>query len=185
MLAGVARPDPLVELFDEVRSADAGAARARQRSMERQASEEATLVGTLVDLAERRAQVSLRTTAGRTCHGSVVAVSGDFVVVRAEAGRDHCVRLRAVASIRPQHGERHGVAVGGRAAPLDLNLVEVLAGLAPDHPRVALVVDGGELVSGTLLAAGADVVTVGREGDPDLVTYVAAAALGEAVIERR
>jgi hypothetical protein len=140
--------------------------------------------GTLLDLAERRAAVALRTTAGRVCSGTVVAVADDFVVVRADPGRDHCVRLSAVASLRPRPGPRQPVASGRRHAPLDLRLVEVLAALAPDRPRVVLVPLGGELVAGTLVAAGADVLTVVPEGDGRLVVYVAAGAVGEAVVER-
>ena len=90
--------DPLVDLLDEARAEAAGTARSRQRWLEQQAAEGATLVGTLVGLAERGGPVALRTRAGRVCHGPLVAVGGDFVVVRADAGRDHCVRIGAIAS---------------------------------------------------------------------------------------
>lgn len=176
--------DPLVELLDDVRAGDRGAARVRERWLQRQAEEEATLAGTLLDLAERSATVAVRTTAGRVVQGAVVAVGTDFVVVRAVDRRDVCVRLAVVATVRPQVGERHVAAAGDRPAPLDLLLVEVLAGLAPDHPRVALVTGGGELIAGELRAVGADVVTLRLDGDRRSLCYVAASAVGEAVIER-
>lgn len=181
----MALADPLVELLDEVRAGDAGAARMRERWLRRQAEEGATLGGTLLDLAERRAAVSLRTQSGRTSHGAVVAVGTDFAVLRGEDGRDTCVRLRAIATVRPQAGERYVTASGDRASPLDLLLIEVLAGLAPDRPRVALVTDGGELVAGELRAVGVDVVTLRLDGDRATPCYVAATAIDEVVVERR
>lgn len=174
--------DPLLDLLDEARADAAGSARSRQRWLEQQAAEGATLVGTLVGLAERGSPVALRTRAGRVCHGPLVAVSDDFVVVRADAGRDHCVRLGSVASVGVQPGARPPVPSDDRPAPLDLRLVEVLAGLAPERPRLALVT-AGELVSGVLLAVGIDVVTLGHESDRRLAVYVAAEAIEEAVIE--
>jgi hypothetical protein len=61
-------------------------------------------------------------------------------------------------------------------------LVEVLAGLAPERPRVVLVA-GGELAAGELRSVGADVVTLRLDGDPTSLCYVAAAAISEAIIE--
>lgn len=179
----VPRHDPLVELLDEARAGEQGAARARQRSLQRQAEEGASLAGTLVDLAERGSPVSVRSTAGRTNHGTVLAVGRDFAVLRTEDGRDVCICLGAVAVVRPSSAERHVPATGDRPAPLDLLLVEVLAGLAPERPRVALVV-AGQLVAGELRAVGADVVTLRLEGDRPSLCYVSTAALEEAAVER-
>lgn len=176
--------DPLVDLLDEARAADRGGSRVRERWLRRQAEEGATLAGTLLDLAERGSAVAVRTTTGRVSHGAVVAVGTDFVVLRAEDRRDVCVRLAAVATVRPQVGERHVSATGDRPAPLDLLLVEVLAGLAPDRPRVALVTSAGELIAGELIAVGADVVTLRLDGDRRTLCYVAATAVDEVVIER-
>lgn len=175
-------PDPLLTLLDDAKASDARAARERQRWLRRQAEEEATLVGTLLDLAERGSLLSLRTTTGRAHHGRVVAVGTDFVVVGGEGSRT-CVRLGAVSSVRPAAGERHGAPTGGRTAPLDLLLVEVLAGLAPERPRVAVVTAADGAVSGDLLAVGADVVTVRLDGNPRTPCYVALAAVLEAVVE--
>lgn len=176
--------DPLVDLLDEARAGDTGTARARERWLQRQAEEGATLAGTLLDLAERGSAVAVRTTAGRVTYGAVVAVGTDFVVVRGEDRRDSCVRLAAVATVRPQVGERHVSATGDRPAPLDLFLVEVLAGLAPGRPRVVLVTTGGELLAGELRAVGADLVTLRLDGDRRPLCYVPAGAVDEAVIER-
>lgn len=183
-LTDVRPVDPLVELLDEVRAGDAGAARLRERWLRRQAEEGATLAGTLLDLAERGAPVSVRTTTGRTSHGSVVAVGSDFAVLRGEDGRDACLRLQAVAAVWPAVGERHVVATGDRVAPLDLLLVEVLATLASDRPGVR-VLAGGDVIVGELRAVGVDVVTLRLEGERMRLCYVAAAALDEVVLDWR
>jgi hypothetical protein len=174
--------DPLLELLDEARAGDASAARVRERWLRRQAEDGATLAGTLLDLAERGAPVSVRTTTGRTSHGAIAAVGTDFVVLQSEEGRDTCLRLQAVAAVRPAVGERHAVATGDRLAPLDLLLVEVLAGLAPDRPRL-VVLAGGDLVAGELRAVGVDVVTLRLDGDRPSLCYIAAGAMDEVVVD--
>ena len=174
--------DPLVDLLDDARAAEVTAGRERQRWLRRQAEEEATLEGALLDLAERATVVALRTTAGRVHHGRVVAVGTDFVVIGADRGGT-CVRLSAVSSVRPGPGERHGPPTGAREPALDLLLVEVLGGLAPERPRVAIGTAAGEVVSGELSAVGADVVTVRLDGDGRTPCYVAMAAVLDALVE--
>lgn len=174
--------DPLVRLLDEARASDAGATRGRERWLQRQAEEGATLAGSLLDLAERRSLLALRTSSGRVSRGAVVAVGSDFVALGTPGSPTTCVRLAAITTVRPSGAERHAAATGKRPPPLDLLLVEVLAGLAPVRPRVALVA-GGEMVAGELWSVGADVVTLRLDGEPDSVCYVAATAIGEVLIE--
>ncbi|MDQ3385736.1 MAG: hypothetical protein M3503_06985 [Actinomycetota bacterium] len=174
--------DPLTSLLDEARANDAGAARIRERSLRRQAEEGASFRGTLLDLAERQAQVTVRTTAGRVGHGAVVAVGNDFVALRADDRGVVCVRLGALASVRLQAGFRQERAAGDRSSPLALLLVDVLAGLVQERARVALVT-GADVVSGELRAVGADVVTVRLDGDRPGTCYLSAAAIDEVVME--
>src|SRR3954468_4899109 len=96
--------DPLLALLDEARADDAGRHRGRERSLRRQAEEDATFAGTLLDLAERRAAVTIRTTAGRAHAGLVLAVGEDFCVVRSAGGDDTFVVLTAVSAVRPLPG---------------------------------------------------------------------------------
>lgn len=173
--------DPLTALLDEARADDVGAARARERSLRRQAEEGATLRGTLLDLAERRAQVTVRTTAGRAGHGAVIAVGSDFVALQAEDRGVVCLRLCALASVRVQPGFREEGAAGDRSPPLDLLLVDVLGRLLQDRARVALVT-GADVVSGELRAVGVDVVTLRLVGDRPGTCYLAVAAIDEVVV---
>ena len=169
--------DDLLRLLDEARADDRGAARERERWLRQAAEEGALLAGTLLDLAERGATVTVRTTAGGAHHGIVRLVAADFCVLASAAG-DVWLRLDGVATVRPHAGERHAAATGDRPV-LDLRLVEALARVAGDRPRVAIVTDGGERVAGELRAVGADVVTVRLDGEPRAVCYVAAGAIRE------
>jgi hypothetical protein len=177
--------DPLVELLDEGRASAGQAGRARERALRQAAEEEASLAGTLVDLAERRSRVVVRTETGRAHAGVVESVGGDYCVVRSDAGAAAHLRLEAIATVRPAPGERHVPASGDRRAAADVLLLEALGRVAHQRPQVALVTRGGDVVVGTLRAAGADVVTVwsgtgpGTEGP----CYVAAGAITEVVLD--
>lgn len=175
--------DPLVELLDEGRAGERAAARARERALRQVAEEEAGLAGTLVDLAERGSGVAVRTEAGRTHHGALVAVGSDYCVVRAESGAEVHLRLAAIATVRPHPGERHVAAAGDRRPASDLRLLEVLGRMAHDRMRMTLVTRGGDVVVGQLLAVGADVVSVRLDGGAAEPCYVAAGAILEAVLD--
>lgn len=174
--------DPFVELLDEARAGRDASARVRQRWLQRQVEEEATLVGTLVDLAETGARVALRSSSGRVNHGGLQALGRDFVLLDG-GGELRLVSLASIVSVLPSVGQRYPAAAGDRAAPLDLTLVELLAGLAPDRPRVTLV-SGGVALAGELRAVGVDVATLRLDGSPRALCYVATAWLDEAIIER-
>lgn len=170
--------DPLLELLDDARAADAGARRDRERNLRRQAEEDASLVGTLVDLAERGGPVTVRTTTGRAHTGRLLALGADFVVVRTDHGADVFVTLGAVAAVRAGRGD---AATGDRPTPSATRLLDVLATAAAEHPRVSLLV-AGETVAGELRAVGSDVVTVLLDGPERTTAYVAARQLAEAVL---
>jgi hypothetical protein len=169
--------DELLRLLDDARADERGASRGRERVLRQAAEEGARLTGALVDLAERGSTVTVRTQAGRSHHGAVRLVAGDFCVVGTEAG-DVWLAFEAVTTVRPTPDERHTPPTGDRTA-LDLLLVEALARVAPERPRVAFVLVGGETVAGELRAVGEDVVTLRLDGDPRGVCYVSASAIRE------
>ena len=178
------RLDPLVALLDDARAAERATARRRGGSLRRQAEEEATLAGAMIDLSERGSLVAVGSRSGRTSSGTVAAVARDFVVVRSE-GADACISLAAVSSVRLPGGERHRPPTGSRQPALDLLLVEVLAGLSAERPRITLVTRGDGVLAGELVAVGADVVTLRMDGDHRTLCYVAAAAVEEVLVPRR
>ena len=175
--------DPLVGLTDDARVADAIAQRAGQRDLTARATELATLVGTLRDLAERQAGVGVTTTSGRTYRGSLVAVAADHLVLATPARQRAFVRLDRVAVVRPDPDGRVPVAQGEREHAQDLLLLERCARWVVDRPAVAVAVAGGsDLLRGRLLAVADDVLSLALDGSR-LPTYVAAAAIEVVALE--
>ncbi|MDG1877674.1 MAG: hypothetical protein P8I99_09710 [Acidimicrobiales bacterium] len=113
---------------------DAARARARQHSLEHQATEDATLLGALIDLAERGRPVTASAT--RQVTGPVVAVGADFVILRDGRLGDVFVPVERLAVVRPAPGG--GLPTGNRLAGISLTLGSALMKLASERPDVIL-----------------------------------------------
>lgn len=172
-------PDPLVELLDEGRAHEQAMGRARARAFDRMAEEGAQLAGTLIDLAERRSPVALRTEGGRTHHGVITTVGADHLRLRADSGSEPLVRLSAVVAVRVRPGEGQPAATGDRAPADDQRLLEALGRLVDERQRVTLVVRGGEVLAGRLRSVGQDVVSIDLDGEGGLGCYVPGPAITE------
>ncbi len=167
------------------RADEVAGSRSRERWLRQQAAEDARFAGVLVDLAERGVGVAVRTTAGHTVHGRIAAVARDFCVVRHDQGSATFLSFGAVATVRPEPGHRSGDADSARVSGSTLRLTDVLARLAPERPRVRIVVDGGgEALAGELRSVGADVATVRLDGDPPAIVYVHLEAVREVTLMR-
>lgn len=160
----------------------AARARARQHWLRRQAEEQATLGGVLVDLAERGQPLMLSTRARRRVAGPVRAVGADFCIVREQASGDVVVPMAAIATVRPAPGE--DPVTGDRHLAIELVLAEALVELAADRPAV-LIATGHDDLKGELRSAGRDVVAVVLEGPRRDVVYVSVDAIDHLVIRAR
>lgn len=152
--------DPLAALTRWVAegSADQAArSRARQRWLERQAEEEATLIGSIIDLAERGRAVTVTTAAGGRHTGAVVAVGSDFAIIREPRLGDIVIRHDAIALLRPALGD--DTSTGDRPLDISLALADALVELSAERPRV-LIATGGEELTGELRSAGYNVMTL-------------------------
>ena len=142
---------------------DAARSRARTAWLERQAAEEGTFAGVLVDLAERGAPVVVHLHNGRRHRGVLTLVGRDFCGLRTSSGREVLVAERGLASVRTLPGEV--VTVGDRLVRTDLGFVEAIAALAEHRLRVQVVGhDPADAVAGELRSVGADLVTVRLDG---------------------
>ncbi len=156
---------------------------ARQRSRERWlrdvAEQESTLVGVLLDLAERRSSIAV-TTAARRRHGVISAMGADFVALRQAGGAEALLALAAISQVRTGGGG--DPAVGDRMVTSEYRLLDVLAQLAAERERVRLVTRDGDAVTGTLRNVGHDVVVVRADGDPPGTAYLPGAAIAEVTL---
>jgi hypothetical protein len=150
----------------DARADEAARARAREGWLRRQAETEATFTGLLVDLAERHAEVVLDLAAGEhVARGWLRAVGRDVVVLATRAGRPCLVATTAIVGVRAVAESGLPAASGDRNAPLTIGLADALGLLAGERAPVQLVLaPGGRTVTGVLLAAGVDVVTVQPAG---------------------
>jgi hypothetical protein len=177
----------------DARATDAASARSRERSLRRQATEEATLPGVALDLAERGEAVVLKTTSGRTHRGRLLAVARDVWVLRSDASDGMrgpggmagatFVATDAIASVRAQPGgsdEPGPEAAGARPVPLTASMADMLTELAVEDPRVRVVVLGEpEAMVGELRSVGVDVVTLRLAGEPPATIYVRLGSVSE------
>jgi hypothetical protein len=142
---------------------EAAAARRRQRWLTTQAEETATLLGSLVDLAEGKVTVAVHTAADS--YGGVIrGVGRDFFVLDRPGSPPVAVAVGAIRSVTeagpPRPARAAGAGVGDREPPLDLRLVDMLGVLAADRQSARLQLDGGHVVTGSLRSVGVDVVVV-------------------------
>ena len=169
----------LARLVADERVADAARARSRERDLRTSALTDATLVGVLLDAAERGDRLSIRTVFGRILNGHVTVVAQDGIVVEGALGMSY-LWFDGIASFR-RPGLRSIVEpTGHRRPPRAATLVALLADVAVERPRVALAVTGEDaLVSGELRAVGADVVTISTADGP---VYIAARHVSELTV---
>ncbi|MDQ1437326.1 MAG: hypothetical protein QOK43_955 [Acidimicrobiaceae bacterium] len=148
------------ELSDDLAAWEGAGARARERSLRRQAEQSATLAGVLLDLAERGSDVAVRVVGAAGLRaGRISAVGTDFFVL------GPCyIPMAAVASVRASDGT---TVSGGRVVPQDsmvtLTLASALAELAEERPPVSIALDGGDAVQGELRAVGDGVLSIGSD----------------------
>jgi hypothetical protein len=180
-VAVVGDGDPWVELLDEGRVREAGAARARERWLRTAAAEDVSLAGALLDLAEAATPVVVATSAGRVHSAVVAAVGADVVVLRPPTGALVLVPLGAVTWVRPVEGALPG---GGRAVPSGPWLVDLLGRVADRGDRVALWVAGGGTLSGRLAGVGIDVVRLEPDGPDAAPSYVSVPSIREVAVFR-
>jgi hypothetical protein len=159
---------------------EAARQRTRQRWLRIQAEEEASVLGALVDLAERGRPVVLDV-GDQRLRGTIVGIGADFLAVRSDRGQDVLVRTDAVEVVRAEPGER--AVVGDRAALVEVTLAAVVGPLAAERPDVAVRTRSGQVVRGELRSAGTDVVRLRADGDPPSPVWVPLAAIDLLVVD--
>lgn len=161
----------------EARTEDAARLRTHQHWARRAAGEDASLSGVLLDLAERHAEVVVRTRSGGRYHGLPAAMGQDFVAVRTHSAGHVLVRLEAIVAVGATTGAG-ATSLGDRAVPSGLSLGGVLGGLAAERERVRVVAAGHTEV-GELVAVGRDLLVLRGDDPARSSTYVPLAAVEE------
>jgi hypothetical protein len=93
--------DPALRQFlDAERASDSARSRAGFGALHRHRAEDATLLGLLTNLAECRAFVTLRTTAGIDRRGTIATAGPGGVVIAQSRSSETILRTSAIASVR-------------------------------------------------------------------------------------
>lgn len=158
---------------------EAARRRTRERWLRLQAEEEASVLGALVDLAERAGPVVLDVGEQRL-RGRIVGVGADFLALRSDRGQHVLVRTNAIEVVRAEPGRRR--VVGDRAVLVEVSLAAVVGPLAADRPEVLIRTRSGQAVRGELRSAGTDVVRVRTDGDPPAPVWVPLVAIDVVVL---
>ena len=166
--------DELRRLTDDTRRADAIESRRRELWLRRQAEEEGTFHGILVDLAERQGTMAMQTRAGRVVRGRAVTLGADFVALAGAQDGTVLVPLQMVTAVSPEPGTLPSA--GDRAETTSTSFANAVADLAADRPTVTVYTHGSGRVTGTLWSVGQDFGVVrAPAGD----TYVPFAAVND------
>ncbi len=178
-LSAVPENDP-ERWLAEIKAGTDARTRRRQRWLEQQDNESATLQGLLHDLAESptEAIVDMRTS-GRH-RGRVRGVGLDVVIIA--SNRSHGLTLLSLADIvSVRSGSANPVrATGSRGATLDATMQELLVDQMAERNELTLVLATGERIMGRLISVGHDIVGLRRSVDDptiQIVTTAVAAAI--------
>lgn len=165
----------------DARTDDSALARSKERWLRTAAGADASLIGVLMDLAERGVAVSVATSHGRRHHGTIQVLGADFIAIRLAHQGDLLLPLSGVASV--QTAPLVEAALGERVVTTDLRLGDVMSELAGERARVLLVVgDGSHSVAGEVRSVGTDVITLHLDADPGASAYVPLRALVEVLV---
>jgi len=174
--------DPLAALQRWVadgRVDEAARARSRRRWLENAATEEATLGGVLLDLAERRRPVTVRTLVGHRITGPIIAVGADFIAVADARLGDTLMPTTRIATVQPAPGD--DLPAGDRRHDVVLTFGDALMELAAERPEVMVGV-GDETLRGELRTASTEVVTLVIADERREPISIALAAIDHVVV---
>jgi hypothetical protein len=164
-----------------VRTDAASERRRRESWLRRQAADDASLVGVLVDLAENGHVVRVTTDGGGRHQGRLRGAGRGVVVL--DCGRTRVfVAADAVTTVQAVPGERRVVSPVGHRVSDDLaTIADLLSHEVDGEVEVTLVTRSGQVVSGELVSVGRDVVMVRPDRRTPMV-YARLDSLSEAVL---
>jgi hypothetical protein len=147
----------------ELRNREAATSRSRTASLRRQAAEDGSFVGTLVELHEAARTIVVDTLAGNGHRGRLRLVGRDVCVMRTERGPHVVLTMTSIRSVRPSDAAPSST---GEIRPTSrVTLHQVLAALAEERPRVTVTAIGSaEALRGQLESVGRDVITLRLDG---------------------
>lgn len=185
-------PDPLSPEFDrwvsELTADDERAHRARRTWLVRQAEQEATLRGALIDLAEARVPVVVALVHGRQHQGLVRLVGVDVAGIETPTGLSVLFPLRSLAAVRTAGATTTrstgvtGDRETGREVQTGPELASILGLLAERRAEALVELTGAAApVRGEVESVGSDVLRLRVDGAGS-AAFIPLAAIGAIVV---
>lgn len=159
--------------------------RSRSESRDRleRAAEMATWIGTLNDLWERGAPVTVITGSGRTLRGRLDAVGLDHLALLTGDASVVYLALSAVRMLRPGPQENAGPAMGDRSRRASQTLTEVLERISEARtPVVVALTDLPDRLRGHVVGLGEDVLSLRLSATSRNVVYVPIVAVEQVAV---
>lgn len=171
---------PLDGWAAELRADAASQLRRREHWLRRQAADDVSVAGVLLDHAERGTSVAVTTLGGVRHVGRVSGSSTEVVVLECERTRV-LVAIDAVATVQTVPGPVGGTSdpVGHRTARDHTTLADLLSHLVEGEVDVTLGLRGGDKVAGRLVSVGRDVALV-RPSDRGPLVYARLSSVSDA-----
>ncbi|MCP3935461.1 MAG: hypothetical protein GY708_08830 [Actinomycetia bacterium] len=165
----------------EVKAGTDARTRRRQRWLEQQDSEAATLQGLLHDLAESPAEAIVDTRSSGRHRGRVRGVGLDVVIIA--SNRSQGLTLLSLAdTVSVRSGDNSAVrATRSRGPTFDATMQELLVDQMAERNELTLVLVTGERIMGRLVSVGHDIVGLRRSVD-DPTMQIVIAAIAAAII---
>ncbi len=167
---------------DQLRVDAAAQVRRREQWLRRQAAEDATVAGVLVDHAEQDSTLAITTRSGNR-HVGQLRGAGSALVIIEVVGARVAIELDGIDTFQalPNSNRRLLAPMGHRSGAEPTTMSEVLSQVVDDRPDVTLVTRSGEQVAGELVAVGRDVLMV-RPADRGALIYLPVASVSEALL---
>lgn len=166
----------------QLRSDAAAQLRRREHWLRRQAAEDATVAGVLVDHAEQDSTLAITTRSGNRHVGRLRGAGAALVIIEVVGARV-AIELEDIDTFQalPNSKRRTLDPMGHRSRAEATTMTEVLSQVVDDRPEVTLVTRSGEHVAGELVAVGRDVLMV-RPPDRGALIYLPVASVSEALL---
>lgn len=171
----------LQALADEERRASNARARLQRADRKIMDGLSGTFVGTMIELAETGAPVTVLTRTEAAVRGTVATVGSDVVVIRtAGASSDVLLRISAIEGLLESGSGHDRSSSGHRSGP---TFAELLDRYSETSERVAVTTASGNMVMGSVQRVGEDQLVLKLDGSGDSLT-VPTTAIDQVVTSR-
>lgn len=171
----------LTQLTDDARRQAAAQERLKRSDRSMAAALSGTFAGTLIELAETRSPVTIRTRAADSIYGTVIGLGPDLVVISTNDKASRVIVRQSAIEALLESGTGHDRYAEPISSGPDLS--GLLDDYAETSERIGLTMSTGNRFMGSVLRVGEDQIVLRLDGDADTLT-VPLSAVDQVVLAR-